>query len=198
MRSPDTWTISERNSESDDILAAIATGIPLTRRLLKRAGPDTPLSWLNENKLQHLTSTAVRLKPDRSLRQALRVMAQIRQGRRDSQCQIKVFANAEPPGPSEADEAFAAGAYPLNGGITMLTDRRDPLDYSGFQSLRIFSFDLLTSDDEDRWHAQAFTGQAELIAAMAHPMAQRPERLSWHVIGGQERFGIRRRLELLH
>ena len=272
LRSPDTWTISERKSESDDILAAIAAGMTLTRKLLKRAGPDTPLGWLNENKLQHLTSAAarltttglgeisrlhpamvggrqpvtallrrrrsgwslgddqqdrrredrqehqqdvyrsnrlvpaifwtelnrVRLKPDRSQRQALRVMAQIRQGLRESQCQLRVFVNAEPPGPSEADGAFAAGVYPLNGGITMLTDRRDPLDYSGFQSLRISSFDLLTSDAEGRWHARVFTGQAELIAAMAHLMAQTPERLSWHVIGGQERFGIRRRLELLH
>jgi hypothetical protein len=271
MRSPDTWTISERKSESDDILAAMTAGITLTRRLLERAGPDTRLSWLNETKLQHLASSVsclsaasdsdsgeiprlhpamvssrqpvtalpqrgrsgwtlgydqedtrsgdgeavyrskrlvlaiswtelngLRLKPDRSQRQALRFMAQIRQGLRDSERPLKVMVNAEPPSPSEADGAYVAGAYPPNASACLLTKRRDPIDYSGFQSLRIFSFDLLTSDDKGRWQARAFIGQAELIAAMVELLAQPPERISWHVIGGQERHGIRQRLELLH
>ncbi len=271
MRSPDTWTISERKSESDAILAAMEAGITLTRRLLKRAGPDTRLSWLNETKLQQLAwsvyslSTAsdsdtgeiprlhpamlggrqpvtallqrgssgwslgddqedvqgsdgkavyrskrlvpaifwtelnrLRLKPDRGQRQALRFLAQIRQGLRDSERPLKVFVNAEPPSPSAADATFAAGTHPPNAGASLLTKRRDPLDYSGFQSLRIFSFDLLTSDDQGCWQTCAFIGQAELIAGMVDLMAQPPERISWHVIGGQERHGIRQRLELLH
>ncbi|MEZ5559279.1 MAG: class I adenylate cyclase [Pseudomonadales bacterium] len=174
------WPAATLHRSADGWLLSDGTEIVLRPPRLLGA-----VAWAQLNQIRLLTSAdLVHLQPR---------IAQIRQGLSDTGAGIRAFVNAEVQAPRQLARATGVAESDR----ILLSQRRDPLDYSGLHLLHLESIDLLRQTADGCWQLTSFSGAGGLIEALELLSREDPAETTWHVIGGRERFAFAQRLETL-